>query len=164
MLWNENDDISAELERYYVEKMKVYRKEFMKSIERSVVVANFDLDQLGNSYGNLDFLFGNPSLRKEAFFKIYNKIVEYRDLARTELFHFKMLKEGAGNFPVCARKAYEICKKVFTEEINEETGFEMKVVYQAVFDDIDYALEEFRCKICRHINLIIPNESPFAEK
>ena len=164
MAWTENDDISAELDKYYETQMEAYRREFTKSIESSVAVANLDLGQLGNAYGSLDFMFGNSSVRKDAYSKVYNKIVEYRNLARTELYHFNMLLEGAGNFPVCAQKAYAICQKVFVEEIKIELGFETKVVYQTVLDDIDDALEDFRCKIYRHLKPEYPERVPICGK
>lgn len=160
MAWTENDDISTELDKLYAAQMKAYQREFRKSIESCVAVAKLDLGQLGNAYGNLDFMFGNRSLRSDAYTKIYNRIVEFRDLARSELYHFNILLNGEGSFPVCARKAIKICKRVFTEEIVRDNGEETKVVYQTAFDDIDIELEKFRCRMYRHIEPDYPERIP----
>ena len=73
----------------------------------------------------------------------------HQKLALYEHYLFSQLKTGKGNFPICANKAHDICKRVFHEENRIESGFESKVVYQTAFDDIDEALEKFRCKTYR---------------
>lgn len=106
MNWTEEDDISAELDRIYTSRMHSYRDSFMRCIESCVSIADIDLGPLGNAYGSLDFMFANACVRKPAFERIYNKILEYRNLVKEEEYHFRQLINGQGNFPVCAKKAY----------------------------------------------------------
>ena len=160
MCWTEYDDIDAELEKYYSSKIESYKESFMKCIRSCVEAAGVDLGPLGNAYGNLDFIFGNNSVRKSALNRIYNPVYSFRELLREELYHFNLLLNGQGSLPVCAEKAYSIIQKVFTEEMQTGCGFESKVVYQSLFDDVDKALEDFRCEIYRHIKPDYPKRIP----
>jgi hypothetical protein len=70
------------------------------------------------------------------------------------------LISGKGNFPVCAGKADDICRKVFDVQYKTEGGFKTKLVYQKAFDDIDKALEDFRLKIYRNATPDYPERVP----
>lgn len=92
-----------------------------------------------------------------------DKIKEYRNLALAEQRHFQLLTEGKGNFAVCAKKAMDICGKVFeVKEFSTDTHYS-KVVYQTVFDDIDDALEVFRCKIYYKKQETVLEHNPICE-
>lgn len=147
MSFSSSDNINEEFITYYESLMESYRVDVQKVIDSCIAVADIDLSELDNAYGNLDF-FINCKIRGElAYSKIYDKIKEYRNLVLAEKCHFQFLNEGEGNFIVCAKKAMDICGKVFEEkEISTDT-FNSKVVYQTVFDDIDNALDDFWCKI-----------------
>ena len=81
----------------------------------------------------------------------------------SEKYHFQLLNEGKGNFAVCAKKVMDICGKVFEEkEISTDT-FNSKVVYQTVFDDIDDALEVFRCRIYYKKQETVLEHNPICE-
>lgn len=122
MSWTENDDIDAELDKMYTSKMIEYRKEYICCIDSYIEAATIDIGTLSNAYGNLDFLFKNRSIKKEAFSKIYDQLRMLRDLFRLERDHFIRLKNGKGSFPVCAEKADNICEKIFDVLIKSGNG------------------------------------------
>lgn len=163
MSFSSDDDIDEALNTYYKSSMESYRLDVKKVIDSCIAVANIDLDELVNAYGNLDFFFNRKIRNKLAYSKIYDKIKEYRNLVLAEKHHFQLLNEGKGNFAICAKKAMDICGKVFEEkEISTDT-FNSKVVYQTVFDDIDDALEVFRCKIYYKKQETVLEHNPICE-
>lgn len=147
MSFSPDDDIDEELNTYYKSSMESYRLDVQKVIDSCITAADIDLGELDNAYGNLDFFINCKIRGKLAYSKIYDKIKEYKNLALAEKHHFQLLNEGTGNFAVCAKKAMDICGKVFEEKEFSTDTYNSKVVYQTVFDDIDDALEVFRCKI-----------------
>lgn len=147
MSFSPDDDINEELNTYYESAMENYRLNVKEVIDSCYAVADIDLGELDNAYGNLDFFINCKNRGKLANSKIYDKIKEYRNLALAEKYHFQVLNEGKGNFAVCAKKAMKICEKVFEVKESTTDAFKSKEVYQTVFDDIDDALEDFRCKI-----------------
>lgn len=147
MSFSPDDDINTILDSYYESSMASYKQEIQKLIDSCLAMADIDLGILDNAYGNLDF-FINCNIRNSlAYSQIYNKIREYRNLALEEKYHFQLLKDGKGNFAVCTKKALGICDKVFEVKETYTDSYNIKTVYQTAFDDIDDALEEFRCKI-----------------
>lgn len=163
MTYNERDNINAELEEIYSHQMESYRDSYMKCIDSCIEIAHIDLSLLDNAYGNLDFIFGNHNIRKDAYDNIYSMILKYRNIALEELFHFSLYKAGKGNFPLCAKKAYEICQKVFISQQRIEDDFELEVIYQTAFDDIAEALEKFRSKIYSNAEPDYPKRIPVNE-
>lgn len=147
MSFSPDDDIDEELNTYYKSSMESYRFDVQKVIDSCIAAADIDLSELDNAYGNLDFFINCKIRNKLAYSKIYDKIKEYRELALVEKYHFQLLNEGKGNFAVCARKAMDICRKVFEEKESSTDTYNSKVVYQTAFDDIDDALKVFWCKI-----------------
>lgn len=144
------------------ESRKYYEK-YMKSIDSYIEASQIDLVDLGNAYGNLDFIFHNNSIRKMAYFDIYDKIRKYRNLLRDESMYFNLMKEGKGNFVVCVQKVNAINQKVFSVETESADGCIRKVVYQRAFDDIDEVLESFRLKIYKNAKPDYPKkEAVFA--
>ncbi|NLM15295.1 MAG: hypothetical protein GX218_05495 [Clostridiaceae bacterium] len=160
MSWTEDDDIDAELDKMYNSQMQGYREEYMQCIDSCIEASTIDLGSLGNAYGNLDFIFRNKGIRDTAYSEIYEKIRDFRNLLLSESYHFIPLKSGKGNFPVCAGKADDICRKVFDVQYKTEGGFKTKLVYQKAFDDIDKALEDFRLKIYRNATPDYPERVP----
>lgn len=160
MSWTEDDDIDAELDRFYDVQMEGYRETYMRCIDSYIDASKTDLGPLGNAYGNLDFLFCNKSIRSKAFSDIYEKIRNLRNQLLTESNHFLRLISGQGNFAVCAGKADVICKEIFDVQYQTEDGFKTKLVYQKALDDIDEALESFRIKIYRNASAEYPERLP----
>lgn len=116
-------------------------------IENYIALSKISLCKLDNAYGNLDFLFGNKKIRLRAYNEIFNKIREIRKSIIQETYYFDLWKEGKDNFAVCAKKAIEVSKILFTSIESEKDGFKQKCIYQVAFDDINESLEDFRVKI-----------------
>ena len=127
------------------------------------IASSVELGLLDNAYGNLDFIFANRCIRKKAYDSIYDKIRKSVIQFKTEVYHFNLLKDGKGNFPVCATKVSDLDKDYFWS--NEETvhGYTNTLIYQNIFDDIDASLEEFRCKIYR-TKYEAPKREPISGK
>lgn len=162
--YGEGIDIDAELDKMYKAEMDSYRKGYMKCIDSYIEASAIDLGALGNAYGNLDFIFCNKRIRNKAFSDIYDKIRTFRNLLLSESYHFKLLKSGNGNFPVCARKADDICKKIFDVQCQTGDRFNTMSVYQMAFDDIDIALETFRLQIYRNAKPDYPEKVSVLSK
>lgn len=160
MPWTENDDIEAELDKVYRTQIEVYRKEIMKCIDSYIDAAGIDLGTLNNTYGNLDFIFANNSIRKKAYADVYQSIRACYDILLAERCHFSLLKSNKGNFAVCADKAHEICEKLFELQTTERNGCLTRSIFQKRFDDIDQALEGFRCRIYRKQKPDYPERIP----
>ena len=144
MSFSEDDDIPAVLITIYNHHMDGYKNLFMSRIDMYIGVANMDFDDLSNAYGNLDFLFGNNSIRQNAFDSIYKKLQEWRNQVLSEAYHFRLLKDNKGNFAVCIRKLFDLNDMFFdvkTEHTSNETHM---VVHQTLFDDLSDKIEEFR--------------------
>ena len=118
-----------------------------KCIDSMIVAGDMDLSDLSNAYGNLDFLFNNNSLRTFSYNRIYKEIMDTRNLLAEHVFHFKLYKNGEGNFFVCVDKASNIYESIYEKRINNNPGIESYSIYQTKFDDIADALEDFRCSI-----------------
>ena len=160
MPWNENDDIETELNEVYRTQMEVYRKKIIKCIDSYIDAAGIDLGTLNNTYGNLDFIFANNSIRQKAYTNVYQSIRDCYDILLAERYHFSLLKSNEGNFVVCADKAHEICRNFFEEQMTERNGCLTRSIFQKRFDDIDQALEDFRCRIHRKQKPDYPERIP----
>ena len=147
MSFSPDDDIDEMLNKYYESSIAGYRQDIQKVIDSCFAVADIDLGALDNAYGNLDFFVNGKIWNNLAYSKIYNKIREYRNLALAEKYHFQHLNEGKENFAVCAKKALDICERVFEVKESSADTYNSIIVYQTAFDDIDDALGDFRCKI-----------------
>ncbi len=143
--FSEDDDMDAN--NYYESSVVKFRQDIQAVIDSCIAVADIDLGELDNAYGNLDFFVNRNIRNKLAYSKVYDSIRKYRNMVLNEQYHFQLLSEGKGNFAICVEKAIDICKEVFEVKISSTGIHNSKLVYQTVFDDIDDALENFRCKI-----------------
>ena len=91
--------------------------------------------------------------------KIRKIVIQFK----TEAYHFNLLEDGKGNFPVCATKTSDLDKEYFLSKEVTEHGYTYTLVYQNIFDDIDASLEEFRSKIYR-TKYIEPKREPISGK
>ena len=161
--FDENTDVKKELEKLYQSKMEGYKKTLMHCMNGYQLASSVDLGTLDNAYGNLDFIFANKCIRKKAYDSIYDKIRKIVIQFKTEAYHFNMLKDGKGNFPVCATKVSDLDKNYFLSKEVTEHGYTHTLVYQNIFDDIDASLEEFRCKIYK-TKCVEPKREPISGK
>lgn len=147
--FDENTDINKELEDFYSAKIDNYKKSFMQCMDSYHFASTVELGMLDNAYGNLDFIFANKCIRKKTYDLIYDKIRKIILKFKAETYHFNLLKDGKGNFPVCATKVSDLDKEYFLLKEETEHGYSNTLIYQNIFDDIDASLEQFRCKIYR---------------
>lgn len=147
--FDENMDIDRELEEFYKSKIGNYKKSFLQCMDSYHLASTVELGMLDNAYGNLDFIFANKCIRQNAYDLIYDKIRKIIFKFKTETYHFNLLKDGKGNFPVCATKVSDLDKEYFLSKEETEHGYSQTLIYQNIFDDIDASLEQFRCKIYR---------------
>ena len=161
--FNENTDVDKELEELYQSEMESHQKKIMHCIDGYQLASSVELGALDNAYDNLDFIFANKCIRKKAYDSIYDKIRKIVIQLKTEAYHFNLLKDGKGNFPVCATKTSDLDKKYFLSKEVTEHGYTHTLVYQNIFDDINASLEEFRCKIYR-TNYEAPKSEPISSK
>lgn len=161
--FDENTDVEKELEKLYQSKMEGYQKTFMHCMNGYQLASSVELGTLDNAYGNLDFIFANKCIRKKAYDSIYDKIRKIVIQFKTEAYHFNLLEDGKGNFPVCATKTSDLDKEYFLSKEVTEHGYTYTLVYQNIFDDIDASLEEFRSKIYR-TKYIEPKREPISGK
>ena len=143
--------------------MEGYKNSFMHCMSNYQLASSVELGILDNAYGNLDFIIANKSIRKKAYDSIYDKIRKIVIQFRTETYHFNLLKDGKGNFPVCATKVSDLDKEYFLSKEVTEHGDTHTLIYQNVFDDIDASLEEFRCKIYK-TKYVEPKREPVSGK
>ena len=145
MSFSEEDDNQTILIQMYNQRIEDYKKLFMSRIDMYLKISKTDLEDLSNAYGNLDFLFGNRTIRQTAYDSIYQRLKDWRNKLLSESYHFGLLKEGKGNFAVCVRKLFEL-NDMFFEAKSEHTTSEIyTVVYQHLFDDVLDRIGEFRC-------------------
>ena len=147
--FDNNTDVDKELEEFYKSKLDSYHKSFMQCMESYQLASSVELGPLDNAYGNMDFIFANKCIRNKAYNLIYDKIKNSVFQFRTEAFHFNLLKDGNGNFLVCATKTSELDNKFFETKEESTQDYTITRTYQGIFDDIDESLEKFRCKIYR---------------
>lgn len=157
-VYTEND-----LEHLYNSKIKEYRQAFIHCMNSYCAASLIELGTLKNAYGNLDFIFANDCIRKDMCFSILNNIEKTVVQFKEDSYHFNLLKDGTGSFPVCASIISELNHKYFLEQRKPVYGYPGKIVFQTYFDSIDASLEEFRCKIYR-IKYVKPSENPIFEK
>lgn len=159
--FDENTDVEKELEELYQSKMEGYKISFMHCMSNYQLASSVELGILDNAYGNLDFIIANKSIRKKVYDSIYDKIRKIVIQFRTETYHFNLLKDGKGSFPVCATKVSDLDKEYFLSKEVTEHGYTHTLIYQNVFDDIDASLEEFRCKIYK-TKYVEPKRKPVS--
>ena len=145
--FDENTDDNKELTQLYDLNMAGYKEVFLQCMDSYREASMVELGNLDNAYGNLDFIIANKCIRQKAYEQIYDKLRKIVYQFRNEVYHFNLLKDGNGNFPVCILKVSELNQKYFLSKEENLQGYTNVSIFQNVFDDIDASLEKFRCKI-----------------
>lgn len=148
-LLEENITISSPTNADLDSILEEYIQNIDKCMDSYRQVSTIEKGLLDNAYGNLEFIFGNRKIRQNAYDKIYDKIRKILYDIKSEAFHFNLLKEGKGNYVICALKIYELNSKYFKVTNKNIHGYKNTLVYQHVFDEIEESLEKFRRKIYR---------------
>lgn len=145
--FDENTENKKELTQLYDSNMAGYKEVFIQCMDSYREASMVELGNLDNAYGNLDFIIANKCIRQKAYEQIYDKLRKIVYQFRNEVYHFNLLKDGNGNFPVCILKVSELNQKYFLSKEENLQGYTNVSIFQNVFDDIDVSLEKFRCKI-----------------
>lgn len=154
--FRQNDDLSAlpeaERDSWLEEKYPLFIKDVIADAQRltdqCVAVSEIDLRNLDNAYGSLDFIMHNKRIRSAvAYRQIYDVIRKYRNLALSESAHFRLLNDGSGSFVRCFEKAAAISEQFYEVRENTADGNHWKGWHQAVFDQVQNALDVFRCEL-----------------
>ena len=161
--FDENTDDNKELTHLYDSNMAGYKEVFLQCMDSYREASMVELGNLDNAYGNLDFIIANKCIRQKAYEQIYDKLRKIVYQFRNEVYHFNLLKDGNGNFPVCILKVSELNQKYFLSKEKNLQGYTNVSIFQNVFDDIDASLEKFRCKIYR-IEYVEPKAIPVSGK
>ena len=161
--FDENTDDNKELTHLYDSNMAGYKEVFLQCMDSYREASMVELGNLDNAYGNLDFIIANKCIRQKAYEQIYDKLRKIVYQFRNEVYHFNLLKDGNGNFPVCILKVSELNQKYFLSKEENLQGYTNVSIFQNVFDDIDASLEKFRCKIYR-IEYVEPKAIPVSGK
>lgn len=161
--FDENTDDNKELTHLYDPNMAGYKEVFLQCMDSYREASMVELGNLDNAYGNLDFIIANKCIRQKAYEQIYDKLRKIVYQFRNEVYHFNLLKDGNGNFPVCILKVSELNQKYFLSKEENLQGYTNVSIFQNVFDDIDASLEKFRCKIYR-IEYVEPKAIPVSGK
>ena len=111
--FDENTDDNKELTHLYDSNMAGYKEVFLQCMDSYREASMVELGNLDNAYGNLDFIIANKCIRQKAYEQIYDKLRKIVYQFRNEVYHFNLLKDGNGNFPVCILKVSELNQKYF---------------------------------------------------
>lgn len=144
--FDENTDDNKELTHLYDSNMAGYKEVFLQCMDSYREASMVELGNLDNAYGNLDFIIANKCIRQKAYEQIYDKLRKIVYQFRNEVYHFNLLKDGNGNFPVCILKVSELNQKYFLSKEENLQGYTNVSIFQNVFDDIDASLEKLDAK------------------
>ena len=134
-------------EIWYTDKMNAYYQDLKECFNSYIKIADMKLGTLDNAYGNLDFIFGNRSLRQWTYEAAYKPIKEIWRSAVEQAYHFQLYKVGKGNRAVCTTLLLGLNKEWFsTKEINDKDIHSI-VIYRKHYDILSDTIEKFRCKI-----------------
>lgn len=140
-------DIDMEVEQLYESKMAESKEVFVQCMDSYREASVVDLGNLDNAYGNLDFIMVNKCIRKKAYELIFEKLRKIVYEFKSEVYYFNLLKDGNGNFAICALKVSELNQEYFMSKEEKTHEYINTLIFQNIFDDIDASLEKFRCEI-----------------
>lgn len=112
------------------------REQLRKGAEAYVIVGEFDLSGLNSAYGRLDFLFGNETIRKPAYYNLYDKVRKFRLMCLEQRRIFKPYLSSRGFEMACIEQMLALQNQVF--EIRNGA------YYAKLRDELMYSLEAFR--------------------
>lgn len=116
---------------------------FSSCVNSYISISEIEIDELKNSYGNLDFLFSNSFFRKWIEKNIYSDLIQVVDSIKQKASSFQFLMSSK-NAIYCLKPILELNDRMFSEEY-DETG--NVIVYNRVYYEISENVERLRCKI-----------------
>ena len=139
--------LDEHFETWYTDKMQAYYKELEKCFDSYIEIADTGLSALDSAYGNLDFIFGNRTLRLWVNERLYNSVKEIRRSAIREAYHFQLYKVGEGNISACTAFLLKLNQEWFSVKESDNEDIHCVTVYRKHYDVLSDKAEEFRCKI-----------------
>lgn len=161
--FDENTDVNMRLNRLYDSKMAGYKEVFLQCMNSYREASMVELGNFDNAYGNLDFIIANKYIRKKAYELIYDRLRKIVYQFQFEAYHFNLLEDGKGNFPVCILKVSKLNQEYFLQKEEKIQGYTNTLIFQNVFDDLEDSLEKFRCRTYR-IKYVEPKKIPVSGK
>ena len=143
------DEKNKFAEERYQADMEKWRSYFCNAIDCYIKASEFSLRQLNMLAGDLDFMFGNRTVRKIAYEDILGSLQQIKTFLTEHTYHMRIWKEGNGSFPEAVRQTYVISSKLFKREKSIVCGCQFENYYPDTFYAIDKSLEKFRVKIYR---------------
>ena len=138
----EDENIDEKLLQVYNQRIEVCKKTFDERMDMYIKFGRISIDDLLNAYGNLDFVFGNKTLRTKAYKSIYLKFKEFKGNILSKACFFNMLKEEKTSYNICIKKLFEL-NDFFFEETKKD---ECITVHLKPLNDLSDRIEEFKSK------------------
>lgn len=138
---NENtptNQINDWIDNAYQSELEEARMRLRNGVAAYISAGEFDLSGLHSAYGRLDFLFGNDTVRKQAYHNLYDKIRVFKQLCLDQCRIFKPYFAGHGNEMVCIDRILLLQNQLF----DNRDG----VYYAKMRDELIRSLETFRSK------------------
>lgn len=136
---NENtpaNQIKEWIDNAYQSELEEARKRLRKGITAYIAIGEYDLSGLNTAFGRLEFLFGNDTIRKQAYHSLYDKIRVFKRSCLDQCRIFKPYLSGHGNEMVCLDKLISLQNQIF----DNNDG----VYYAKMRDELIHSLETFR--------------------
>jgi len=109
-----------------------------------------ELRQLHDSFGGLDFIFANKSIRNTAYETIYSNITDTYNFVSEKAWHFTQYFNATnGNKAMMLNNLLEMNNEFFTNNKGKIKCNWKDIIYRKKHYDISQELEKFRCKIYR---------------
>lgn len=131
----------------FEQKIKGYKADLFQCMESYFPMAEIDLGDLNNAYGNLDFLFFNKKTHSDVYRNVYVVLKDVKKRITLEAYHFRLCREGKGNLAVCFDKVIALNNAWFSEEESIKAGMRHSVIYHRLCDELSVEIERFRSKI-----------------
>jgi hypothetical protein len=127
-----------------------YKKQLSEYMDNYIRIDDtLDLGELGNSFGNLDFLFANHTIRESAYDSIYDELRKVQCELRRKAYHFRLFKNGEGNLAACIDFLLELNDYMFATKSQIRDNYNIIKVYRKIYDNLCDNIEVFRASIYR---------------
>lgn len=144
------DEVLELCEKKYDEIIEKTTSDMVDIMNEYIEISRCSLRHLDDTYGGLDFIFGNEKIRCMAYDNIYSEIRDAFKFVKEKSVHFeKYFKASHGNKPVMLGFLLELNNYFFSENIQSNENSRYILIFNQKYDAISDKLEWFRCKIYR---------------
>ncbi len=127
-----------------------YREKLIDTMETYILIAEQSKWELESTYGELDFLVSNDSLREEIYNRIHSTIQEYHKCIAEKAYHFRSFMQAEnGNVAAMIGFVDEIQQKYYKTDVIVGQDSKMIVVYRVFIDELDNQLRWLLSRINR---------------